>query len=52
MQDNVDIVRALFTQSKDKDQLAEVTDAVGRKPLVVAEDHFKAKVAQYLKSLQ
>ena len=53
MQDNVDVVKALLNEAKvNKDKLPSVVDAVGRKPLVVAEDHFKAKVAEYLKSLE
>lgn len=31
------------------DELVKVRDAVGRLPMVVAEDHFKTKVAEYLK---
>ena len=49
MQDNVEIVKTLIERNKN---LADVRDAVGRLPLVVAEDHFKAKVADYLKTIQ
>lgn len=52
MQDSVPIVKAIVEDAKAKGKLEElmnVKDAVGRGPLVVAEDHFKEKVASFLK---
>ena len=54
MQDNVAIVKAILDDAKTKakyDNLIKVTDAVGRSFSVVAEDHFKSNVAQYLAPL-
>ena len=54
MQDNADIVRTLVEDARTKgtyQDFISVKDAVGRLPLVVAEDHFKSKVAEYLKQL-
>lgn len=51
MQDNVETVKALIENAKKAgkiQELVKVRDAVGRLPMVVAEDHFKRRVAAYL----
>ncbi len=47
LQDNVEAVKLLVDAGADPDQ----KDGIGRKPLVIAEDHFKENVAKYLKSI-
>jgi len=52
MQDNVETVSELIENAREAgklEQLVKVRDAVGRLPMVVAEDHSKNKVATYLK---
>lgn len=54
MQNNVNTVKLILENAKkcgNYEDVVGVKDAVGRLPLVVAEDHFKDKVADYLKTL-
>ena len=40
---------SLMNKAGKVEELVNVRDAVGRLPMVIAEDHFKTKVADFLK---